>query len=95
MPAESWVEGVVALTAVMDARCLFESGWLSRGVGALCRRFCTWRSSLVVTTPRYHVQYVVTEHGITHIEGLGDRERARALVEIAHPDFRDELRATI
>ncbi len=52
-------------------------------------------AEIAVTTPRHHVQYVVTEHGIAHIEGLGDRERARALVEIAHPDFRDELRATL
>lgn len=52
-------------------------------------------SEIAVTTPRHHVQYVVTEHGVAHIEGLGDRERARALVEIAHPDFRDELRAAL
>lgn len=50
---------------------------------------------IAVTTPRHHVQQIVTEFGVAHIEGLGDRERARALVEIAHPDFREELRATI
>ncbi len=50
---------------------------------------------IAVTTPRHHVQQIVTEFGVAHIEGLGDRERARALVEIAHPDFRDELREAI
>lgn len=46
-----------------------------------------------VTTPRHHVQYVVTEYGIAHLGLLTDRGRARALAEIAHPRFRDELRA--
>ncbi len=50
---------------------------------------------IAVTTPRHHVQQIVTEYGVAHIEGLGDRERARALVEIAHPDFRDELSQSI
>lgn len=50
---------------------------------------------IAVTTPRHHVQQIVTEYGVAHIEGLGDRERARALVEIAHPDFHDELRRHI
>jgi acyl-CoA hydrolase len=46
-----------------------------------------------VTTPRHHVQYVVTEHGVANLGMLPARARARALIEIAHPDFRDELRA--
>lgn len=44
-----------------------------------------------VSTPRHHVQYVVTEHGARDLGMMTDRERARALAEIAHPDFRDEL----
>jgi acyl-CoA hydrolase len=46
-----------------------------------------------VTTPRHHVQYIVTEHGVVNLGMLTDDERARALIEIAHPQFRDELRA--
>ncbi|OFV87565.1 MAG: hypothetical protein A3J75_08065 [Acidobacteria bacterium RBG_16_68_9] len=46
-----------------------------------------------VTTPRHHVQYIVTEHGAADLGMLGDGERAQALAEIAHPDFRRELRA--
>jgi acyl-CoA hydrolase len=49
----------------------------------------------VATTPRHQVQWVVTEHGAHNLFGLGDRERAAALVELAHPDFRDELRAAL
>ena len=45
-----------------------------------------------VSTPRHHVQYVVTEHGVANIGMLTDVQRAAALAEIAHPDFRDELR---
>jgi acyl-CoA hydrolase len=63
------------------------------------RRISTIVSSLppgtAVTTPRHHVQYVVTEHGAVDLSVLGDRSRARALAEIAHPDYRAELRAAI
>ncbi len=45
-----------------------------------------------VTTGRNDVQYVVTEYGIAKLEGRGLRERARALIDISHPKFRDELR---
>jgi acyl-CoA hydrolase len=46
-----------------------------------------------VTTPRHHVQFVVTEYGFTNLAMLTDGERAHALAAIAHPDFRDELLA--
>ena len=46
-----------------------------------------------VSTPRHHVQYIVTEYGVANLGMLTDVQRAQALVEIAHPDFRDELRA--
>ncbi len=45
----------------------------------------------VVTTPRSIVQYVVTEYGIVQMKGLSTWERAEALINLAHPDFRDEL----
>lgn len=46
----------------------------------------------VVTAQRAFVDYVVTEQGIAHLRGKSLRQRAAALVEIAHPDFREELR---
>ena len=44
-----------------------------------------------MTTPRDEVQYIVTEYGIADLRGKTNRERAKALISIAHPDFRDEL----
>ena len=46
-----------------------------------------------VVTTRADVHYVVTEHGVARLHGKSLRERARELIAIAHPDFRDELRA--
>jgi acyl-CoA hydrolase len=48
-----------------------------------------------VTTPRHHVQWVVTEHGAVDLSVLSDVERPEALIALAHPDFRDEIRATL
>ncbi|OGO02299.1 MAG: hypothetical protein A2Y72_07155 [Chloroflexi bacterium RBG_13_53_26] len=44
-----------------------------------------------VTVPRHYAQYVVTEYGIADLSGRDERERALALINIAHPKFRDEL----
>ncbi|GKT07915.1 bifunctional acetyl-CoA hydrolase/transferase family protein/GNAT family N-acetyltransferase [Desulforhabdus sp. TSK] len=44
-----------------------------------------------VVTTRGGVQYVVTEYGIANLHGKSIRERALALIGIAHPDFREEL----
>jgi acyl-CoA hydrolase len=41
--------------------------------------------------PRQYAQYIVTEWGIANLTALDERERALALIEIAHPDYRDEL----
>ncbi len=48
-------------------------------------------SGVVVT--RGDIHYVVTEFGAAYIHGKSIRERALALINIAHPDFRDELLA--
>jgi acyl-CoA hydrolase len=45
-----------------------------------------------VVTTRGHVHWVVTEHGVVNLHGLTLNERAEALISIAHPDFRAELR---
>src|SRR3954466_11207990 len=44
-----------------------------------------------VVTSRGLVRYVVTEHGVAYLHGKSIRERAKALIEIAHPDFRERL----
>lgn len=45
----------------------------------------------IVTVPRSITQYVCTEYGLVQLKGKSTWERARALISIAHPDFRDEL----
>ncbi|NBB76147.1 MAG: 4-hydroxybutyrate CoA-transferase [Bacteroidetes bacterium] len=44
-----------------------------------------------VVTTRAHVHYVVTEHGIANLYGKNLRQRAKAMIEIAHPDHRESL----
>src|SRR5579871_3407304 len=44
-----------------------------------------------VVTSRGLIRYVVTEYGVAYLHGKSIRERAQALIEIAHPKFRDEL----
>jgi acyl-CoA hydrolase len=45
----------------------------------------------IVTTPRTDVMYVVTEYGCVNLKGLSVPERARAIIALAHPDFREPL----
>ncbi len=44
-----------------------------------------------VVTSRNHVRYIVTEYGIADLYGKTIRQRATSLIQIAHPEFRDEL----
>ena len=46
----------------------------------------------VVSIPRNYVDYIVTEYGIAHLRGRSVKERALALISVAHPSVRDELR---
>lgn len=45
-----------------------------------------------VTTSRCDADYVVTEYGIARLKGANLKERARQLINIAHPDFREDLK---
>ncbi len=45
----------------------------------------------VTTVSRYDVQYVITEYGIADLKFKTERQRAEALIAIAHPKFREEL----
>ena len=45
----------------------------------------------VVTTSKNDVDYIVTEYGIAHLRGQSLASRAKQLIAIAHPNFRDEL----
>lgn len=45
-----------------------------------------------VVTTRAHVHYVVTEYGVAYLKGKNLRQRAKALIDIAHPEHREHLR---
>ncbi len=45
----------------------------------------------IVTTPRVDTMYVATEYGIVNLKGKSVSERAKALISIAHPKFREQL----
>jgi itaconate CoA-transferase len=47
-----------------------------------------------VTTPRIDTHYIVTEFGAVNLKGLSSTERALRLIELAHPEFRDQLTAS-
>jgi len=51
----------------------------------------SFKPGSIVTLPRSVVHYVVTEYGIAQLKSLSTWKRAEALINIAHPDFRDEL----
>lgn len=44
-----------------------------------------------VVTSRAHIDYVVTEFGVAHLFGKSIRDRVRAMIQIAHPDFRESI----
>ena len=49
------------------------------------------KSGAGVVTTRTHVQYVVTEYGVANLYGKNLRQRAKSLIEIAHPNHREDL----
>jgi acyl-CoA hydrolase len=60
--------------------------------GKLSRIVMDLKPGAGVVTTRGHVHWVVTEYGAVNLHGKTLRERADALISIAHPDFRAELR---
>lgn len=59
--------------------------------GAVSRIVPRLAHGAAVTSPRFLVDWVVTEHGAARLTGLGERGRAEALIAVAHPRFREEL----
>jgi len=60
--------------------------------GSLSRIVHQFEPGAVVSVGRAHAFYVVTEYGIAKLIGKSLKERAEALIAIAHPDFREELK---
>ncbi|MCH2187370.1 4-hydroxybutyrate CoA-transferase, partial [Myxococcota bacterium] len=90
---EDFVEGVGSAVANRSLLCLpstteSEGRRISRLVPSLAAGTC-------VTTPRHQVDLVITEFGVAELQGRSVAERAEALIHIAHPDFREELRESL
>ncbi len=59
----------------------------------ISRIAATLKPGAGVVTTRNHVRYIVTEYGIADLYGKTIRQRAQALIGVAHPNFREELTA--
>ena len=59
--------------------------------GKISRLVVQLNAGAGVVTTRGHVHWVVTEYGAVNLHGKTLRERAEALISVAHPDFRAEL----
>lgn len=68
---------IIALPSVTQKGISRISPFLNQGAG--------------VVTTRAHVHYVVTEYGVAYLYGKNLHQRARLLIDIAHPDHREEL----
>lgn len=79
MSADGQGKSIIAMPSTAS------KGKLSRIVPFLDHGSC-------VTTSRTDVQYIVTEYGIANLRGKNLKQRAKELINIAHPDFREELK---
>lgn len=77
-------EGGVSILALNSTFTDKEKGLRSRIVPFL-------PSGTIVSTSRNDVQYVITEYGVANLRYKGVSQRVQELINIAHPDFRDEL----
>lgn len=59
--------------------------------GTISRIVPVFEPGTTVTTPRTDAHYIVTEYGAVNLRGKSLRERAKLLISIAHPDFRESL----
>ena len=59
--------------------------------GKVSRIVPRFEEGTMVTTPRNDTHFLVTEFGVANLKGKSTRERAFAIIELAHPDFRDDL----
>jgi 4-hydroxybutyrate CoA-transferase len=88
MIGAAYSEGGKGVTLLSAARTLKDGSLVSAIVPELL-------SGSPVTVPRTFADYIVTEYGIAHIRFKTRRQRAEALINIAHPDLRGELRDSL
>lgn len=70
--------------SILAFRSTAKDGTVSRIVPGL-------ESGAMVTTPRMDTHYLVTEHGVANLKGRSSRERALSIIDLAAPQFREEL----
>jgi 4-hydroxybutyrate CoA-transferase len=85
MMGVNYSQGGKGITLVTSAREMKDGSLASSIVPEL-------PPGMPVTVPRILADYVVTEYGIAHIRHMTTNQRAEALINIAHPDLRGELR---
>ena len=73
-------KSIIALASTMEKNGKLQS--------KICLNFPV---GTAVTTPRSEVQYVATEYGCVNLKVLNMADRVRAMISLAHPDFRDQL----
>lgn len=95
--------GPVQYSGTGGQRDTHVGAWMSEGgKGIICLRSTAKNGTIstinpmlapgsVVTMTRNDTDYVVTEYGVAHLRGLSVHDRCRALINIAHPDFRAQL----
>ena len=79
-----WSEGGKSIIALASS---FEKN--GQRQSKICLNF---PAGTAVTTPRSEVQYVATEYGCVTLKKLNMSDRVRAMISLAHPDFRDQMR---
>ena len=79
-----WSEGGKSIIALASS---FEKNGQRKS--KICLNF---PAGTAVTTPRSEVQYVATEYGCVNLKKLNMSDRVRAMISLAHPDFRDQMR---
>lgn len=65
---------------------------LKKPSGNSSRIIAAFPPGTAVTTSRQDVQYVVTEYGCVNLKNLSASDRARALISVAHPSYRETLK---
>ena len=84
------VEGVRGAAQSKGGKSFIAFASTAKG-GTISKIKNTLAPGAIVTTSKNDVDYIVTEYGIAHLRGETLSSRARQLIAIAHPDFRDEL----
>jgi itaconate CoA-transferase len=59
--------------------------------GKISRIVPRLKEGVMITTPRNDTHFLVTEYGVANLKGMSTRQRALAIIDLAHPDFRKDL----